>query len=357
MDVQSRQVLDQYQAFQGLLDVQSALPVTIEEMTLDIGGGTTLSYAELVGQRDQVAGDIAGFERNLAAIQSQIAGLSASELDGQLQSVRNSLGNQRSFLQDVESLMVTVASEIYARGGSLPDMAGSEAPEGLDTTALSALDFASFTDTELLSLYGDILAVEAGTEQQIGGLEQLESQVLYQMSSDPDTLAWVDRQLDLIDTAPAELADLEAQISALWQARETLQTIIGYGQGSAEPPVQYLGMIDADLRSLGIEGDTISPTLLPLLTDLSATQPYYDVQNDLSQVYYDTYLTDQALVQIQALAGETDYIALDDGIRFLEEYLNVLSEGMRSMVQQLSGRTNRSPCPIRSGGSTAPPQS
>ena len=336
LDVQNQQIVAQYQAFAGLLASQASLPDTIEEMTLDLGGGETLTYADLTIQKGQVTGEIDGFQSELATLQTQIAGVSASELGNQLLTVRDSLSLQRSYLQDLESLMVTVSSELYARGSALPDAASSEAPTGFDPASLAGYDFSTYTDTQLQSLYGDILAIQTSVDQQLGTLTQLESQVLYQMSSDPDTLAWVDRQLDLIATAPTTLADLDTQISNLTQMLETLQTIISYGQGSSVPPAEYYDMIDANLRSLLSSPDAVSPALLPLLADLETFQPYENVQSNLSSVNYDIYQTDQALIQVANLVGETDYILLDDGLRLLQEYVNVLSEAMQSNVSKLA---------------------
>ena len=335
LDVQSRQVVEQYQAFRGLLDVQSTLPDKMEEMTLDLGDGIVLTYGELVGQMTQVGGEIEGLQRNLAAVEGQIENVSADELGTQLQSVRTTLGEQETYLQSISDLLVTVGSAIYARGGSVPDMIGDEAPADLNPAWLASVDLSAYTDTELLNLYGDILAVQASVEGQVGTLRQLESQVLGQMADKPDTLAWVNRQLNLIDTAPAELQDLQARIGGLSEAQATIQNMLEYGQGFPEPPVQYYGQIDADLRTLQPYLDAISPTLQPLVSNLLTRQPYYSVQNELSAVYYEIYRTDQALSMVVPLIGEIDDVALDTGLRALEDYLDVLSESMQSIIQQL----------------------
>ncbi|HUT13706.1 MAG TPA: hypothetical protein VMY42_24675, partial [Thermoguttaceae bacterium] len=326
-DVERRQLVAQYAGLQSLLDVQAVLPDTIDEMWLDLGGDLgILRYADLVTERQQLLGEIAGSEGRLLEFQTSILAITAANLTGELQSVNDAIGGGTTYLQGLDSLQLAVGGEMWSRGQNLPETPGAEIVPQFDLAALDTLALDKLDGEQLDGLYSDLWAAGGNVEQALYGLAGQQASVLAQMEASPNTLAWVDHQLALIDTAPAQLAALQTRIDDTSMVRNTILSMTN---------MPYPDFMDAQLRGLAEHYDMLGAELQWLMGDLSQTRTYQNVQMDLAALGGQLFDVQQALEIVIALSGITDYQALDSQLRPLEEYASLLTPDMQGIIGQL----------------------
>jgi len=326
-DVQRRQLETQYAGLQSLLDVQAVLPDTIDQMWLDLDGEQEiLWYADLVAQREQLRGEIANFEGLLLEVQPSILQITAANLTQQLQSVNETIGARETYRQGLDGMRLAVGGEMWSRGQALPTEPGAEVVPAVDPAALGTLALDKLDAGQLDALYRDLWAAGASVEQELGSLAEQRSGILTQMEANPNTLAWIDHQLTLIDKAPALLAAMQNQIDDLTTARDAIVSMVD---------TQSYQFLDSQLRGLAAHADLLGAEIQWVMQDLSQTRTYQAVQADLASLGAQLFDVQQALEIVLGLIGTTDYQVLDAGLRQLEQYSGLLTADLQGIIGQL----------------------
>ena len=273
--LKDRQMTEQLGAFRDLLETQALLPDKMKDMSLNLGGTLgILRYTDLVSERQQrltEIGVLAGLIVNANLRIVAIAG-DVDELSQQLESVNNTI-------------------DLY---------------EGLMATG------EEFTKGELTSLYGQRTALVDEIAAKEGALAPLNRQIASQQS--------------ILDTASVQLAALDVELTNLQAALDIL-VFMSY--------MPYGYQMDSGLRDLAEYSDLLGTDMQNIVSQVSDTRLYGDINNDLMDVNTQTYQVEQALAILTSLQGVTDQAVLDTQLRQLQQYSSILSSQMQNLVGEL----------------------
>ena len=313
----------QYSELATLIDVQSVLPDTMDEMYLDLTEGRYY-YTDLVAERSMLLNNVASLENTITLAKGDIAQIAGDndEFVQELDEVEATLSQRQTYQDNLDDLLAAVNAEIASRQNFIiPEVTG-DGSEVTDIAALAQVDLGQLTDQQLGSLFLHLSQLDDNVAQDITGLQ---SDVVYLQDQ------IVLHQGDYL-TYDLELQDVQADRTFRQEAIIAIENLLGMASYEEMDPAA---------RALEAYSDLFSEDMRGTISGLLSMREYATVLSDFSQAVGDRTTVDTILGILQTLEN-IGYEGFDANLRALEPYVGVtlLSLGADALAADFEAVVN-----------------